>query len=147
MDLASRQKNPPKTADDIRRLGRDARAAFEKMLAIDGDKLEDGVVKVIDIDIKKRELGGLLAELSGKEDGTRRIKARPRSLAAVRFFALTRIFAGRVACSRFPPRRHQARLAVGNPVDARRSPRPRQSRDASQPARGDVGRDGLSRAV
>ncbi|BGO91060.1 hypothetical protein NBRC10512_001364 [Rhodotorula toruloides] len=75
IDLASRQKNPPKTADDILRLVVDGRTATEKMLAKDADKLEDGVVKVVDIDIKKRELGGLLAELSAQEGGTRKSKA------------------------------------------------------------------------
>lgn len=55
------------------------------MLAKDADKLEDGVVKVVDIDIKKRELGGLLAELSAQEDGTRKVKVRPPSLAAFLF--------------------------------------------------------------
>ncbi|BGP24136.1 lipase/esterase [Rhodotorula toruloides] len=75
IDLAARQKNPPKTADDILRLARETRESTEKMLAKDADKLEDGVIAFVDIDVKKRKFGGLLAELSAQEDGTRKVKA------------------------------------------------------------------------
>ncbi|KAK4335723.1 Alpha/Beta hydrolase fold, partial [Rhodotorula toruloides] len=75
IDVASRQKNPPRTTEDVLRLAREARSMMDKRLSIEADELKDGIVKTVHIDVRKRELGGLLADLSVCEDGERKIKA------------------------------------------------------------------------
>lgn len=47
---------------------------MDKRLSIEADELKDGIVKTVHIDVRKRELGGLLADLSVCEDGERKIK-------------------------------------------------------------------------
>ncbi|PRQ77677.1 Alpha/Beta hydrolase fold [Rhodotorula toruloides] len=74
IDVASRQKNPPRTTEDVLRLAREARSMMDKRLSIEADELKDGIVKTVHIDVRKRELGGLLADLSVCEDGERKIK-------------------------------------------------------------------------
>ncbi|GJN94776.1 hypothetical protein Rhopal_007868-T1 [Rhodotorula paludigena] len=73
--IRARLGKPAPPEDEIMRLSTEQREAVERLLATEGDKLKEGVVKEIEFRVTKRGLGGVLEELDGEETGDRVLKA------------------------------------------------------------------------
>ncbi|GAA5993459.1 hypothetical protein JCM10908_002200 [Rhodotorula pacifica] len=69
----TRRAHPPKTRGELIGLAQ-VKTLLEK-IAVANDALEDAIVVEVEIPVRKRELGGLLEELSARETGDRKLKA------------------------------------------------------------------------
>lgn len=77
----SRRVNPPSSPEEVARLSKEQRDATEKMLFKPADKLNGGVVKELEIPVRKRGLKGVLEGLDGEETGQRTLRVRPAFLS------------------------------------------------------------------
>ncbi|GAA5824532.1 hypothetical protein JCM3770_002553 [Rhodotorula araucariae] len=73
--VRARHANPPSSPHEVALLAKEQRDSTEKLLAVDKDKLKDGVVIELEIVVKRRGLGGVLKELDGEETGGRKLRA------------------------------------------------------------------------
>ncbi|BGP43966.1 hypothetical protein JCM10450v2_008181 [Rhodotorula kratochvilovae] len=73
--VRARRSNPPSSPEEVVLLAKEQRDSTEKLLAVDKDKVQDGIVHELEILVKKRGVQGVLAELDGEETGARKLRA------------------------------------------------------------------------